>query len=115
MCVRDSLCGGSTQETYDFFCKFYSSDFDCQRLQLHLQTLQATFPPGLKSATLSINDLKHFILSLSENECAIIGEVVTLLKFTLVLPSTIAVSERSLSAMRRLFANNNDTRTSSCS
>ena len=42
-----TVCGESTQETYDFVCKFYSSDFDCQRLQLHLETLQATFLPGL--------------------------------------------------------------------
>ena len=100
--LLNTIRGESTQEMYDFVCKFYNSDFDCQRLQLHLETLQATFPEGLKSATLCINDLKCFILSLSENERAVVGEVVTLLKLILVLPSTNAVSERSFSAMRRL-------------
>ena len=97
-----TIRGESTQEMYDFVCKFYNSDFDCQRLQLHFETLQATFPESLKSVTLCINDVKCFILSLSENERAVVGEVVTPLKLILVLPSTNAVSERSFSAMRRL-------------
>ena len=46
--------------------------------------------------------MKRYILSLSENERTLIGEVVTLLKLILVLPSTNAVSERSFSGMRRL-------------
>ena len=100
--LLNTIRGESTQEMYDFVCKFYNSDFDCQRLQVHLEMLQATFPEGLKSVTLCTNDLKCFILSLSENERAVIEEVVTLLKLILVLPSTNAVSERSFSAMRRL-------------
>ena len=100
--LLNTIRGGSTQEMYDFVCKLNNSDFDCQRLQLHLETLQATFPEGRKPATLCINDLKCFILSLSENERAVIGEVVTLLRLILVLPSTNAVSECSFSAMRQL-------------
>lgn len=94
--------GESAQEEYEFVCQFYKGDFDKQQLQLHLETLQAIFPDDLKSATLSIKDLKQFVLSLSENERVLISEVVTLLKLILILPSTNAVSERSFSAMRRL-------------
>ena len=94
--------GEDTQETYTFVCKFYKSDFDHHQLQLHLHTLHATFPDALKSPTLCIQDVKQYILSLSPNERMLIGEVITLLKLILVLPSTNAVSERSFSAMRRL-------------
>ena len=78
--LLNTIHGESTQAMYNYVCKFYNSDFDCQRLQLHLEILQITFTEGLKSATLCINDLKYFILGLSENERAVIGEVVTLLK-----------------------------------
>ena len=100
--VLNTVVGKSTQEAYEFVCQFYKDDFDKQQLQLHLETLQATFPKDMKSATLCVHDLKRFILSLSENERTLIGEVVTLLKLILVLPSTNAVSEHSFSAMRRL-------------
>ena len=95
-----TVYGESTQEEYEFLCQFYEGDFDNQQLQLHLETLQAIFPEDMKSATLCVNDLKQFILSLSENECVLIGEIVTFLKLILFLPSTNAVSECSFSAMR---------------
>lgn len=95
--LLNTVHGESTQEAYKFVCKFYRSDFDDQMLKLHLY---ATFPEDLKSPTLCLNDLKQSILSLSENERALIGEVITLLKLLLVLPSTNAVSECSFSAMR---------------
>ena len=97
-----TVLGESTQEDYEFLCQFYKGDFDKQQLQLHLEILQVIFPEDLKSATLCINDSKQFVLSLSENECVLNGEVVILLKLILLLPSMNTVSEHSFSAMRRL-------------
>ena len=92
--------GESTQKKYEFLCQFYKGDVDNQQLQLHLETLQAIFPGDLKSATLYTNHMKQFILNLSENECVLIGEAVTLVKLILLLSSMNAVSECSFSAMR---------------
>ena len=85
---------------YEFLCQVYKGDFDNQQLQLHLETLQPIYPEGLKSATLCISDLKQFILSLVEKERVLIGEVVTLLRLILLLPSMNAVSEHSFGATR---------------
>lgn len=96
-----TICGESTQESFDFVTNFYCDDFNSSQLQLHLDILRATFPAQLKSPALSIHDVRKYIQSLSEAERSLISEVVTLLKLVLVLPSTNAVSERSFSAMRR--------------
>ena len=86
------------------WCQFYKGKLDKQQLQLHLETLQAIFPEDVRSTTLCIKDLKQFILVLSENECVLIGEVVTLLKFILIIPCTNAVNKHSFSAMREVKA-----------
>ena len=97
-----TILGDETKAAYNSVCKFYKNDFDHQQLQLHLHTLCATFPDTLKSPSLSVNDVKGYICSLSLNERLLMNEVLTLLKLILVLPSTNAASERSFSAMRHL-------------
>ena len=67
--LLQTVRGESTQGKYEFVCQFYMDDFDKQRLQLHLETLQAIFPEDMKSATLCIKDLKQLVLSLSKIEC----------------------------------------------
>ena len=100
--LMHTIRGESTQEYFNFVTEFYRDDFDSIQLQLHLDILQTTFPSQLKSPSLSFHDVRKYIQSLSEAECALISEVVTLLKLILVLPSTNAASERSFSAMRCL-------------
>jgi len=47
--------GEDTKETLALVCDFYGEDFDRSQLQLHLDTLKATFPEDLKSPTLSVH------------------------------------------------------------
>ena len=100
--LMHTVRGKDTKDILSSVCDFYGKDFDRSTLQLHLDTLQATIPDDLKSKTSSIHDVRKFIAGMSVAERSLIGEVVTLLKLILVLPSTNAVSERSFSAMRRL-------------
>ena len=78
----------------------YQCDVDFDQLKVHLETLSANFQG--KRDTVSIFDVKDFVLSLSPNERPIISEVCVLLKLISVMPSTNAVSERSFSALRRI-------------
>jgi len=99
--LMQAVRGEDTKETLALVCDFYGEDFDRSQLQLHLDTLKATFPEDLKSPTLSVHDVKKYIQSMSVAERSLISEVVTLLQLILILPSTNAVSERTFSAMRR--------------
>lgn len=51
--LMNTIRGGDTQETLKHVCDFYGQDFDPSQLQLHLETLKATFPENLISPTLS--------------------------------------------------------------
>ena len=73
----------------------YGNRLDGHQLQLHLNILKATFPEDLKSPSLSVTDVKRYILNLAQGQRTLINKV-------LVLPSTNALSERSFSPMRRL-------------
>ena len=70
-------------------------------MKLHLQILATNFP-NKSVPSLTIFDIKDYILSLSLRERALLSEVCTILELILVLPSTNAVSERSFSAMHRV-------------
>ena len=87
-----TICGKSTQESFDFVTKFCRADFDSTQLQLHLDIVQTMFPSQLKAPSLSFHIVRKYIGGLSEAKHALISEVVTLLKLILVLPSTNAVS-----------------------
>ena len=70
-------------------------------MRLHLETLSANFNTGTGSSV-TIFDIKDYVLSLLAYERPLISELVTILKLILVLPSTNAMSERSFSALRRI-------------
>ena len=95
----------STQESFDFVTEFYCDDFDGTQLQLHLDILRTMFPSQLKSLSLSFHNVRKYIQSLSEAECALISEVVTWLKRILVLPSTNAASAQSLRRLKTYLRN----------
>ena len=102
---RNSSCtpsAGRAPRNISTVTEFYRDDFDITQLQPDLNILWTMFPNQLKSPSLSFHDVRKYMQSLSEVECALISEVVTLLKLILVLPSTNAASEQWFSAIRCL-------------
>ena len=92
--------GDDYKECLNHVTSLYHDDLDAQQLQLHLEILQANF--GLVDKTsVTVCDIRDYILSLSPYERDLMSEVVTVLKLIMVLPSTNAVSERSFSALKR--------------
>ena len=65
------------------------------QLQLHLDTLAANFPDDGNSSV-TIFDIKDYILGLLPGERSLISEVCTVLKLVLVMSSTNAMSEHHL-------------------
>ena len=103
--LQDLLLKAVRKESYEdcfkIITSFYTDDLDPSQLRLHLETLSANFNTGTGSSV-TIFDIKDYVLSLSVYERPLISEVVTILKLILVLPSTNAMSERSFSALRRI-------------
>ena len=103
--LQDLLINAIKNEPYEdelsFVKNFYGDDIDPFQLKPHLQILATNFP-NESVPSLTIFDIKDYILSLSLRERALLSEVCTILELILVLPSTNAVSERSFSAMRRV-------------
>ena len=93
--------GNHYRECLNYVTSLSHDDLDAQRLQLHLEILQANF--GLVHKTsVTVCDIRDHILSLSSYERDLMSEVVTVLKLIMVLPSTNTVSEKSFSALKRL-------------
>ncbi|MEM7226436.1 MAG: hypothetical protein AAF495_25915 [Pseudomonadota bacterium] len=89
------------QEEFDKVTQFYKGDFDNEILKVQLRTL-----PVVLEATETIAnfyDIRKEMKKLKYSRKALISEVVKLVKLIIVMPATNAVSERSFSAMRRLF------------
>ena len=103
--MQDLLINAIKNEPYEdelsIVKNFYGDDIDPFQLKLHRQILATNFP-NESVPSLTIFDIKDYILSLSLRERALLSEVCTILELILVLPSTNAVSERSFSAMRRV-------------
>ena len=93
--------GDDYRECLNHVTSLYHDDLDAQQLQLQLEILQANF--GLVDKTsVTVCDIRDYILSLSPYERDLMSEVVTVLKLIIVLPSAKAISERSFSALKRL-------------
>ena len=103
--LQDVIIKSIRKENYDdsfnVVTSLYESDINSDQLKVHLETLSANFPAE-NWESVTIFDVKDYILSLSSNERLLISEVCVLLKLILVMPSTNAVSERSFSALRRI-------------
>ena len=100
--MQDLLINAVKNEPYEeelsFVTSFFGNDIDPSQLKVHLQILATNFPKEL-IPSLTIFDIKDYIVSLSLRERALISQVCTILELTLVLSSTNAVSERSFSAL----------------
>ena len=79
--------------------KFYHDDCDKNLLEVQLKTL----PSLISTDNVSFKDILACTRKLSPGVRQLISEVIKLQKLILVMPATNAVSERSFSAMRRLF------------
>ena len=93
--------GDDYRECLNHVTSLYHDDLDAQQLQLHLVIFQANFRLVDKTSV-TVYDIRDYILSLSPYERDLVSEVVISLKLIMVLPSTNAVSERSFSALKRL-------------
>ena len=87
---------------FEKITNFYADDFKPNALETQLKTLPFTLPLGASNAE-TFRDVLKQVKGLSKGQKLLIGEVVKLLKLVIVMPATNAVSERSFSAMRRLY------------
>ena len=80
---------------------FYNDDFNAHMIKIQLQLL-----PSVMTDNININSFKEIRNQVKLLSCAkkeLIYDVIKLLKLLVVMPATNAVSERSFSAMRRLY------------
>ena len=96
-----ALRGEDWEDLLAAVTNFYGEDLHVDQLRLHINILCTTFPAKDRSSV-TITNIKDYILQLSEYERQLVSEVVTVVELILVLPSTNAFSERSFSAMRLL-------------
>ena len=89
------------EDDLHFVSQFYGSDFHVDTLRCHLQLLAHCFPKGEGSISL-FSSVVQTLQSCSAAQLLLMQEAVQLVKLILVMPATNAVSERSLSALRRL-------------
>ena len=87
---------------FEKITNFYADDFKPNALETQLKTLPFILPLGASKAE-TFRDVLKQVKGLSKGQKLLIGEVVKLLKLVIVMPATNAVSERSFSAMRRLY------------
>ena len=95
--VKKEDFSGEISEVMDF----YNDDFNAHMIKIQLQLL-----PSVMTDNININSFKEIrnqVKLLSSAKKALISDVIKLLKLFVVMPATNAVSERSFSAMRRLY------------
>ena len=92
----------SYDEEFVTVTKFYRDDINSDLLSIQLKTL----PAVIRSSDELVNtfyDVRNLVKELKQPLKALISELVKIIKFIIVMPATNAVSERSFSAMHRLF------------
>lgn len=77
----------------------YGSDIDAPTLQAQLQVLSA----NVSEKVTYVHDIIAYLWKLSSAEQRLLSAVIVVIKLILVLPATNASSERSFSAMRRIY------------
>ena len=92
----------SYDEAFATVTTFYRDDINSDLLSVQLKTL----PAVIRSSDELVNtfyDVRNLIKELKQPLKALISEVAKINNLIIVIPATNAVSERSFSAMRRLF------------
>ena len=103
--LEQLLLLAATQKDYSQILRevvnFYGSDFNASELQTHLELL-SHMDIECARHELTFRDVHAHFTSLSSAQLSLMSQVVLLVKLVLLMPATIAVSERSASAMRRI-------------
>ena len=81
---------------------FYHDDFNNDILRVQLRILPAVIGQG-KGSVNTFYDIRIHVKQLKSSIRNLISEVVKMIKLYIVMPTTNAVSDRSFSAMRRLY------------
>ena len=81
---------------------FYHDNFNDDILRVQLRTLPAVTGQG-KGSVNTFHDVRILVKQLKSSIRNLISEVVKMIILVIVMPVTNAVSERSFSAMRRLY------------
>ena len=99
-----SISRGPVEDHLDAIKHTYTSDFCYPSLQIQLQTFEANYGENLRAGNgqVTLKDIIATLLNLTIDEKLLFSELCKLIKMIIVLPATIATSERSFSAMRRV-------------
>lgn len=87
----------------ELITNFYGDDFNRDLLDTQLKTLPFVFSAPDVASAKTFHDVYERVKKLSKGSKHLISEVIKVLKLIIVMPATNAVSERSFSAMRRLY------------
>ena len=96
------ILGESFEEELQKVIGFYHDDFNGDILRVQLRTLPAVTGQG-KGSVNTFHDVRILVKQLKSSIRNLISEVVKMIILVIVMPVTNAVSERSFSAMRRLY------------
>ena len=96
------ILGESIEEESQKVIGFYHDDFNDNILRVQLRTLPAVIGQG-KGSVNTFYDIQILEKELKKPIRNLISEVVKMIKHVIVMLATNAVSERSFSAMRRLY------------
>lgn len=103
--LEQMLCNSEAYlDNFEDVLSLYGNDFNKDCLQTQLKILHNNLPNEIKSEKggVKLKSIVKFLQSMSPAECQFYSYVFHLAKLILVMPATNAVSERSLSALRRL-------------
>ena len=90
------------ENEYEKVIAFYRDDFDASILKTQLKTLPFCFPPNTGKFE-TFRDVMKQVKAFSNGHKILVSKIIKILKLILVMPASNAVSERSFSAMRRLY------------
>ena len=97
-----AILGESIEEELQKVIGFYHDDFNDDILRVQLRTLPAVIGQG-KGSVNTFYDIRILVKQLKKPIRNLISEVFKMIKLVIVMLATNAVSERSFSAMRRLY------------
>ena len=97
-----AIIGESFEEELQKVIGFYHDDFNDDILRVQLRKLPAVIGQDERSVNI-FHNIQILVKQLKKPVRNLISEAVKMIKLVIVMPVTNAVSERSFSAMRRLY------------
>ena len=83
-------------------CEFFHDEFDKDLLIVQLHTLGVLQDHFVHTNHVNVFNVKEYLCSLTPGQLSLLSQVKRLTQLILVMPPTIASSERSFSALRRV-------------